>query len=148
MMSNMDWKGKNKLRIEMRILEKYEKVKDEIMKVIDLVRDGGSKVGMCKILDNENDGLWDSVIKGWLEGERFGIRDVWFSWGFSLIGYGEYDMIRGNGWLKSGIDKIDRENGIFGYWFGGYKKYMGYRIRVLRLGLKDLERIKEEYGKD
>lgn len=78
MMSNMDEKGKNKLRIEMRILEKYEKVKDEIMKGIDLVRDSESGMGMCKILDNEDDGLWDGVIKGWLEGERFGIRNMWF----------------------------------------------------------------------
>lgn len=33
-------------------------------------------------------------------------------------------------------------------WFPPYKKYIPYRIRVLRLALKDLERIKEEYGKD
>lgn len=28
------------------------------------------------------------------------------------------------------------------------KKYISHRLRVLRLALKDLERIKEEYGKD
>lgn len=27
-------------------------------------------------------------------------------------------------------------------------KYEPYRIRILKLALKDLERIKEEYGKD
>lgn len=27
-------------------------------------------------------------------------------------------------------------------------KYIPHRLRVLRLALKDLERIKEEYGKD
>lgn len=46
------------------------------------------------------------------------------------------------------IDKIDRENRIFGYWFPSYKKYIPHRIKVLKLALKDLERIKEEYGKD
>lgn len=30
----------------------------------------------------------------------------------------------------------------------GYKKYIPHRIKVLKLALKDLERIKEEYGKD
>lgn len=40
------------------------------------------------------------------------------------------------------------ENRIFGYWFPPYKKYIPHRLRVLRLALKDLERIKEEYGKD
>lgn len=29
-----------------------------------------------------------------------------------------------------------------------YKKYIPHRIKVLKLALKDLERIKEEYGKD
>lgn len=28
------------------------------------------------------------------------------------------------------------------------KKYIPHRIKVLKLALKDLERIKEEYGKD
>lgn len=37
---------------------------------------------------------------------------------------------------------------VFGYWFPPYKKYIPHRLRVLRLALKDLERIKEEYGKD
>lgn len=37
---------------------------------------------------------------------------------------------------------------IFGYWFPSYKKYIPHRIKVLKLALKDLERIKEEYGKD
>jgi hypothetical protein len=37
------------------------------------------------------------------------------------------------------------ENRIFGYWFPYYKKYIPHRIKVLKL---DLERIKEEYGKD
>nr|UVM97563.1 MAG: hypothetical protein [Bacteriophage sp.] len=40
------------------------------------------------------------------------------------------------------------DNRVFGYWFPPYKKYIPHRLRVLRLALKDLERIKEEYGKD
>lgn len=40
------------------------------------------------------------------------------------------------------------QNHEFGYWFPPYKKYIPHRLRVLRLALKDLERIKEEYGKD
>lgn len=50
--------------------------------------------------------------------------------------------------MKTPIDKIDKENRIFGYWFPYYKKYIPHRIKVLKLALKDLERIKEEYGKD
>ena len=40
--------------------------------------------------------------------ERFGITHLWFSSGFSHIGYGEYHTIRGNRWLKTPLDKIDR----------------------------------------
>ena len=72
----------------------------------------------------------------------------WFPSGFSHIGYGEYHIIRSNRWLKTPIDRINREDYIFGYWFPTYKKYIPYRIRILKLALKDLERIKEEYGKD
>lgn len=38
--------------------------------------------------------------------------------------------------------------GITHLWFPPYKKYIPHRIKVLKLALKDLERIKEEYGKD
>ena len=46
--------------------------------------------------------------------------------------------------MKTPIDKIDRENRISGYWFPYYKKYIPHRIKVLKLALKDLERIKTE----
>ena len=103
-MSNIDEKAKNNFTIEMRIFENYEKVKHEIIKVIDFLEHSGT--------------------------------------------YGEYHTIRGNRWLKTPIDKIDRENRICGYWFPYYKNYIPHRIKVLKLALKDLERIKEEYGKD
>lgn len=98
-----------------------------------------------RIFDNQNHEFWHSVIKSRSKPERFGITHLWFTSGFNYIGYGEYHTIRGNRWLKTPIDKIDRE---FGYWFPPYKKYTTHRIKVLKLALKDLERIKEEYGKD
>lgn len=147
-MSNIDEKAKNNFTIEMRIFENYEKVKHEIIKAIDFLRHGETPMGMCKIFENQDHGFWHWVIKPWFQPERFGITHLWFSSGFSFIGYGEYHTIRGNRWLKTPIDKIDREDRIFGYWFPPYKKYIPHRLRVLRLALKDLERIKEEYGKD
>ena len=144
-MSNIDEKAKNNFTIEMRIFENYEKVKHEIIKAIDFLRH--SETPMCKIFDNQNHGFWHSVIKPWFQPERFGITHLWFTSGFSLIGYGEYHTIRGNRWMKTPIDKIDRENRIFGFWFPTYKKYIPHRLRVLKLALKDLERIKEEYGR-
>ena len=140
-MSNIDEEAKNNLTIEMRIFENYEKVKYEIIKVIDFLRHAETNLGMCKIFDNQNHEFWHSVIKPWFKPERFGITHLWFSSGFSYIGYGEYHTIRGNRWLKTPIDKIDRENRIFGYWFPPYKKYIPHRIKVLKLALKDLERI-------
>ena len=156
-MSNIDEKAKNNFTIEMRIFENYEKVKHEIIKVIDFLRYAETNLGMCRIFDNQNHEFWHSVIKPWFQPERFGITHLWFTSGFSFIGYGEYHIIigygeyhtiRGTRWLKIPIDKINRENRIFGYWFPPYKKYIPHRLRVLRLALKDLERIKEEYGKD
>lgn len=147
-MSNIDEKAKNNFTIEMRIFENYEKVKYEIIKVIDFLRHAETNLGMCRIFDNQNHEFWHSVIKPWFKPFRFGITHLWFPSGFSHIGYGEYHTIRCNRWLKTPIDKIDRENRIFGYWFPTYKKYIPHRIKVLKLALKDLERIKEEYGKD
>ena len=109
-MSNIDEKPKNNFTIEMRIFENYEKVKYEIIKVIDFLRHAETNLGMCKIFDNQNHEFWHSVIKPWFQPERFGITNIWFSSGFSHIGYGEYHTIRGNRWLKTPIDKIDREN--------------------------------------
>lgn len=140
-MSNIDEKAKNNFTIEMRIFENYEKVKYEIIKVIDFLRHAETNLGMCRIFDNQNHELWHSVIKPWFQPERFGITHLWFPSGFSHIGYGEYHIIRSNRWLKTPIDRINREDYIFGYWFPTYKKYIPYRIRILKLALKDLERI-------
>lgn len=147
-MSNIDEKAKNNFTIEMRIFENYEKVKHEIIKAIDFLEHSGTAMGMCNIFNSQDHEFWYSVIKPWFQPERFGITHLWFPSGFSFIGYGEYHTIRGNRWLKTPIDKIDRENRIFGYWFPCYKKYIPHRIKVLKLALKDLERIKEEYSKD
>jgi hypothetical protein len=157
-MSNIDEEARNNFTIEMRIFENYEKVKHEIIKAIDFLaidflEHSGTDMGMCNIFKNQDHEFWYRVIKPWFQPERFGITHLWFLSGlsgfiFSFIGYGEYHTIRGNRWLKTPIDKIDRENRIFGYWFPYYKKYIPHRIKVLKLALKDLERIKEEYGKD
>lgn len=112
-MSNIDEKAKNNFTIEMRIFENYEKVKHEIIKAIDFLRHSETAMGMCQIFDNQNHEFWHSVIKPWFKPERFGITHLWFSSGFSHIGYGEYHTIRGNRWLKTPIDKIDRENRIW-----------------------------------
>lgn len=130
-MSNIDEEAKNNFTIEMRIFENYEKVKHEIIKVIDFLRHAETNLGMCRIFDNQNHEFWHSVIKPWFQPERFGITHLWFTSGFSFIGYGEYHTIRGNRWLKTLIDKIDKENRIFGYWFPYYKKYIPHRIKIL-----------------
>lgn len=147
-MSNIDEEAKNNFTIEMRIFENYEKVKYEIIEVIDFLRHTEINLGICMIFDNYNYESWHSVIKPWFQPERFGITHLWFLERFSHIGYGEYHIIRGTRWLKTPIDRINREDYKFGYWFPTYKKYIPYRIRILKLALKDLERIKEEYGKD
>lgn len=46
------------------------------------------------------------------------------------------------------FENYEKVNRRCGYWFPYYKKYVPHRIKVLKLALKDLERIKEEYGKD
>lgn len=68
-MSNIDEKAKNNLTIEMRIFENYEKVKHEIIKVIDFLRHAETNLGMCKIFDNQNHEFWHSVIKPWFQPE-------------------------------------------------------------------------------
>ena len=70
-------KAKNNFTIEMRIFENYEKVKYEIIKVIDFLRHAETNLGMCRIFDNQNHELWHSVIKPWFQPERFGITYLW-----------------------------------------------------------------------
>lgn len=53
-MSNIDEKAKNNFTIEMRIFENYEKVKYEIIKVIDFLKHAETNMGMCKIFYNQN----------------------------------------------------------------------------------------------
>lgn len=77
-MSNIDEKAKNNFTIEMRIFENYEKVKHEIIKVIDFLRYAETNLGMCRIFDNQNHEFWHSVIKPWFQPERFGITHLWF----------------------------------------------------------------------
>lgn len=50
-MSNINEKAKNNLISMVRIFENYEKVKHEIIKVIDFLRHSETPMGMCKILD-------------------------------------------------------------------------------------------------
>lgn len=146
-MSNIDEKAKNNFTIEMRIFENYEKVKYEIIKVIDFLKHAETNLGMCKIFDNQNHEFWHSVIKPWFK-PRFGITHLWFSLGFSHIGYGEYHTIRGNRWMKTPIDKIDRENRIFGYWFLPIRNISHIGLRFFEIGFKGFGKDKEEYGKD
>lgn len=107
-MSNIDEKAKNNFTIEMRIFEKHE-----IIKVIDFLRHAETNLGMCRIFDNQNHEFGHSVIKPWFKPERFGITHLWFLERFSYMGYGEYYIIRGNRWMKTPIDKIDKENRLW-----------------------------------
>lgn len=77
-MSNINEEAKNNFTIEMRIFENYEKVKYEIIKVIDFLRHAETNLGMCRIFDNQNHEFWHSVIKPWFQPERFGITHLWF----------------------------------------------------------------------
>lgn len=59
-MSNIDEKAKNNFIIEMRIFENYEKVKHEIIKVIDFLRHAETNLGMCvrySIIRTMNSGI-------------------------------------------------------------------------------------------
>lgn len=116
-MSNIDGEAKNNFTIEMRIFENYEKVKYEIIKVIDFLRHAETNLGMCRIFDNQNHEFWHSVIKPWFQPERFGITYLWFPSGFSHIGYGEYHIIRSNRWLKTPIVRLIKRIGYLGIGF-------------------------------
>lgn len=58
-MSNIDEEAKNNFTIEMRIFENYEKVKYEIIKVIDFLRHAETNLGMCRnsIIRTMNSGI-------------------------------------------------------------------------------------------
>lgn len=135
-MSNIDEKAKNNFTIEMRIFENYE-------------------MRMCKIFDNQDHGFWHRVIKPWFQPERFGITNIWFLLEHGtyfcsneyLLSNGKLHTIKGIQWVEIPLSLVF-DSRVFGYWFPPYKKYIPHRFRVLRLALKNLERIKEEYGKD
>ncbi len=58
-MSNIDEKAKNNFTIEMRIFENYEKVKHEIIKVIDFLEHSGTAMGCVgySIIRTMNSGI-------------------------------------------------------------------------------------------
>lgn len=58
-MSNIDEKAKNNFTIEMRIFENYEKVKHEIIKVIDFLRHAETNLGCVEysIIRTMNSGI-------------------------------------------------------------------------------------------
>lgn len=151
-MSNIDEKAKNNFIIEMRIFENYEKVKYEIIKAIDFLRHSETAMGMCKIFDNQDYGLWYRVIKPWFQPERFGITNIWFLLEHGtyfcsneyLLSNGKLHTIKGIQWVEIPLSLVFDDRVLV----PSYKKYIPHRIKVLRLALKDLERIKEEYGKD
>jgi hypothetical protein len=62
-MSNIDEKAKNNFTIDIRIFENYEKVKHEIIRVIDFLRHAETNLGMCRIFDNQNHEFWYRVIE-------------------------------------------------------------------------------------
>lgn len=64
-----------------------------------------------------------------------------------LLSNGKLHTIKGIQWVEIPLSLVFDDR-IFGYWFPPYKKYIPHRLKVLRLALKDLEGIKEEYGKD
>lgn len=64
-MSNIDEKAKNNFTIEMRIFENYEKVKYEIIKVIDFLRHAETNLGMCRIFYNQNHYWREEIGFGW-----------------------------------------------------------------------------------
>lgn len=154
-MSNIDEKAKNNFTIEMRIFENYEKVKHEIIKAIDFLRHSGNYMGMCNLFKIMNHRLWGNVTKPWFQPERFGITHIWFVLDHIkyfcsdeyILNNGEFHTIRGIQWVKIPLSLVFKDR-VYGYWFPPYKKYIPHRIKVLKLALKDLERIKEEYGKD
>lgn len=148
-MSNIDEKAKNNFTIEMRIFENYEKVNLEIIKAMDFLRNSGTAMGMCKIFDNQDHVLWHRVIKPWFQPERFGITNIWFLLEHGtcydneyLLSNGKLHTIKGIQWVEIPLSLVFDDR-VFGYWFPPYKKYIPHRLRVLRLALKDLERIKE-----
>lgn len=73
-MSNIDEKAKNNFTIEMRIFENYEKVKHEIIKVIDFLRHAETNLGMCRIFDNQNHYWREEIGFGWKN-----LRSIMFS---------------------------------------------------------------------
>lgn len=154
-MSNIDEKAKNNFTIEMRIFENYEKVKHEIIKAIDFLRLSGTAMGMCNLFKIMNHRLWENVTKPWFQPERFGITHIWFVLEHSkyfcseeyLLSNGKLHTIKGIQWVEIPLSLVF-DNRRYGYWFPPYKKYIPHRIKILKLALKDLERIKEEYGKD
>ena len=56
--------------------------------------DEKAKNNFTMIFDNQDHEFWYRVIKPWFQPERFGITHLWFTSGFSFIGYGEYHTIR------------------------------------------------------
>lgn len=147
-MSNIDEKAKNNFILEMRIFENYEKVKYEIIKVIDFLRHAETNLGMCRIFDNQNHEFWHSVIKPWFTPQRFNIEIVYFGYYNPTIIklQGEGLRIEGRIWYRIPLENLEGHEYLLGtaFWFPISKEHNDNRIKILECALEDLERIKRE----
>lgn len=143
-MSNIDEKAKNNFTIEMRIFENYEKVKYEIIKVIDFLRHSETNLGMCRIFDNQNHEFWHSVIKPWFQPDRFGIEYLYKTIHFPGVNYVDYIKVVKpigifNYWYKYRIEDIPENERYKFYWYPLTLEFNEVRAKLLEKVISEFE---------
>ena len=135
--------------IEDRIREYYPQVKALIEMVITKrLRNQNIPHGLCADFIEEDNKLWQEVIKPWFTPQRFGLTHVYFCYSHHIIESIKDDTLDVNGriYFRVPMKRLKGYKYLFhtAFWFPVSKEYNAERIKILECALEDLERIKRE----
>ncbi len=134
---------KNKI-IEDRIREYYPQVKALIEMVITKrLRNPNTPHGLCVDFIEEDEKLWQEVIKPWFTPQRFKLEHVYFAYSNEYLENNKdrYLIICNKAWLRVPLSKLNPYYLQNAFWFPTVKEYNPLRLDVLEYALEDLERI-------
>lgn len=140
----IDYNSEENMVIEDRIMEYYPQVKALIEMVITKrLRNPNTPNGLCADFMEEDEKLWQEVIKPWFTPQRFNLEHVYFSYSNEYLenNKDEYLIICNKAWLRVPLSKLNPYYLKNAFWFPTVRKYNPLRLDILEYALDDLERI-------
>lgn len=140
----IDYEYQQNMVIEDSIRKYYPQVKALIEIVITKrLRNPNTPHGLCADFIEEDEKLWQEVIKPWFTPQRFKLEHVYFAYSNEYLENNKdgYLIIDNRAWLKIPLSKLNPYYLQNAFWFPTVKEYNPLRLDILEYALDDLERI-------